>query len=577
METKKTGSATKTRKKKAGRTGTKKGFRLSLFVILIICSCVPLLLATGIISAISLNTLQSSLEDSAQTDLRIAATNLASHCKQNTITAINASSHYDYLDSLKDHGIELGVIDPSGSLCETSIKNENDFRLKQIEFNKDINADREEIMDGYFNKRVLIDERIYYGYYMPILDDDGKITAIAFAGELQDSVTSKIQSVVSTLLIIAIILVVAFAVITLVFSKILSATFVVVGKNVHTLSQGVFKEQKQRKSIVKEMAGLLSETQLLQQNMAATIGKVKTVSQTLSGSISEVTELSESSAHRAMMITSSVDELSQTTVAMAKNVQNISMQMMEIGNCVNDISESVVHLHSSSENILQTNDAAKEHMSSIMENSKLSVDAVNNISEQINQTNSSISQIDEAVQLILDISGQTNLLSLNASIEAARAGELGKGFAVVATEIRNLAEQSAQGAEMIKNLAATITEKSMKSVEQAETVSALIRSEQENIEKTQAKYEELSSDINQSVDEIKSIAEKTEHLTNYKEKVIDNVQALSAISEENAASNEEVNANLSEIMTDFQRVNSNCEKINAMADELERSVAYFQI
>ena len=80
-----------------------------------------------------------------------------------------------------------------------------------------------------------------------------------------------------------------------------------------------------------------------------------------------------------------------------------------------------------------------EKLSDISGKTNLAIEFVN---AQTQETNSSVENIQRAIEVITNIAEQTSLLSLNASIEAARAGEQGKGFAVVAEEIRKLADES---------------------------------------------------------------------------------------------------------------------------------------
>lgn len=115
-----------------------------------------------------------------------------------------------------------------------------------------------------------------------------------------------------------------------------------------------------------------------------------------------------------------------------------------------------------------------EGSNSIMKDAQVDADEV---TRQMNELNSALSDIESNSKQILtinkqvnDISFQTNLLALNASVEASRAGEAGRGFSVVATEVKNLAQKSADMA----NRTTELTEKAIQSASRGAQLGSLV-------------------------------------------------------------------------------------------------------
>ena len=145
-------------------------------------------------------------------------------------------------------------------------------------------------------------------------------------------------------------------------------------------------------------------------------------------------------------LTHNVDELNKASNDAAARLEETAAAVEEItGNIVNG-----------TQNVINMSNYANELTISASQGEKLANQTVNSMDD----INSQVSAINEAISVIDQIAFQTNILSLNAAVEAATAGEAGKGFAVVAAEVRNLASRSAEAANEIKAIVANATSKS---------------------------------------------------------------------------------------------------------------------
>ena len=384
------------------------------------------------------------------------------------------------------------------------------------------------------------------------------------------------NSVVIRGVIIAIVIIILFAVVGFIISRMISEPLKKIVGGINKISQGYINEPIDVNSSLKETDELTKAAKTLQVNLQSIVEEIRNASTNLSDSVMNTNGLCNTSADGATQISSAVDELASAAQSMAESVQELNAEMVEIGGNIEVITGAVTELNAASDSMNSISDQAQTDIQEVYESSQNSVAAVEAIAEHMETLTKAINEVSNATRLIGDISSQTNLLSLNASIEAARAGEAGRGFAVVAQEIGSLAAQSQDSVSQIDAIANNIIQLSQTSASLTEKIKEIIADEQIKVQKTKDSFTELKNEIDNSVVQIQNISDQAASLEVSKEKAISAVSDLSAISEENAASNEEVTASISNLSVNINDISSQSDDMSGMAEKLTASIAAFK-
>ncbi len=238
------------------------------------------------------------------------------------------------------------------------------------------------------------------------------------------------------------------------------------------------------------------------------------------------------------------EEIAKGATEQANNVESGVAEMNKMSSALEENTELVHNLEKNAKTVNTKKNEGLKSVKTLVETTNENKEASKQISEILETTSRSISEIAQATEMITQISDQTNLLALNAAIEAARAGEAGRGFTVVAEEIRQLAENSSKFAEEINTTVEDLTNRFKSVVENVKKSEELAEIQSQNVHITNGIFEEISDSIAETTESITHILKIQEGIEKQREHMIDIMQNLSAISEENAASTEEVSATI---------------------------------
>lgn len=537
---------------------------------------VPLLSAIIILTICAATKMENELETSTYARLRACAISVQKYfewdIREDILEKDDVS--YEFIDSLQKDEIELTFFEGDTRFI-TSIKDKSGNRVEGTKASEEV-WNIVKTGKDYQSDGIDISGAKYYVYYTPVCTDDGKVIGMAFAGEKEAIVNDARNNLMISFVKIALVLTVVYLIILIWLARIIRKPIAKTAADIENIANGNISNEISGSSQIAETDKLITASRILKEKLNDIVSGVNEHVLNLQQDTASLKERADFCNDGTKQISQAMEELSVTAVTLAENVQDVNAKSLEMGNAITDIDGDVQVLSDNSNHMDKANEDAAKSIETVLDSSNRSSAIVEKITNQIEETNQAISSINEAVDLIMDITGQTSLLSLNASIEAARAGQAGRGFAVVADEIKKLSEQSAQGADTIKQVADNIFEKSNESVALVNEVRELIGKEQEDISVTKESFEILSKTINDNLVAVSRISEKTKQLDTIKQAIIGNINDLSAISEENAASNQEVSANITNIAESIDEMNAATGHVNNISEELAQLMEYFK-
>lgn len=306
------------------------------------------------------------------------------------------------------------------------------------------------------------------------------------------------------------------------------------------------------------------------------VEKIREASDHMTASSWELNETSEQTLSANGEISRAVQDVAEGSTNMATSIMDINDNLGTMSSETQVIDSSVHEIKKQAAIVQESSQMMSDKMRNMRESSVRMDEGIATISERIRKVNEVVDKVREIVSVIEEISGQTNLLSLNASIEAARAGDAGRGFAVVAEEIRVLSDNTSEQLENIKQIISELISECSECVKASENIVEDNAAQKEEISYVLTEFGTLDEQIGLTADKAEEIKKLVETMVELNGNITQSSGGLTDVSSANAAATEEMTANIEELNAMMHGVADMAGQMHDQSEKLSSALQYFK-
>jgi methyl-accepting chemotaxis protein len=335
------------------------------------------------------------------------------------------------------------------------------------------------------------------------------------------------------------------------FSVVTAGVFITyithIQKNIITKSM---KEAKENKATSEDMKEILNQVHQLKNKMDNSQELVANRLTDIDLIIKNYTEKSSNLLSLSENLQSNLDNSQSNLDELNESIETITDKISEQTSFVEENSTAQEEIFSSISSITENAKTADEINQKLTQTAEEGKTTIQEVTHSISELDEYQSRMLDVVNTISSISGQTNLLAMNANIEAAHAGESGRGFGVVADEIRKLADESGLKTKEISDLIKSMNNKITQSTTSVNDIGSKLMIIIEGINNVYPLIQQISTAMNEQLVTNRQVLEGTKELVDISSIIQENADKEKSI----ANDYNEVFANLKKYFTEVMGV-----------------------